>query len=301
MVTGTTPSSPASGDRPRLRADCARCAGLCCVAPGFTASADFAISKPAGTPCPNLDAGFRCGIHQELRPSGFPGCTVYDCFGAGQHVTQVVFGGRDWRSAPGEAAGMFAVFGVVRQLHEFLWYLDQASGLPLEAGLGARVREVRAEIDRWTGDSAAALEGLDPAALRGAVGGLLAEVSAVVRGSQTVRAGGTAGRTPKRSGLKPGADLRGASFRGADLVGVRLAGADLRSADLRGAYLIGADLAGADLRSADLLGADLRAADLAGADVSGVLFLTQMQLNAARGDARTKVPADVGRPPHWAG
>ncbi len=36
-----------------LRADCGRCAGLCCVAPAFTASADFAIDKPAGQPCPN--------------------------------------------------------------------------------------------------------------------------------------------------------------------------------------------------------------------------------------------------------
>ena len=31
-----------------LRADCARCAGLCCVVPAFTESADFAIDKPSG-------------------------------------------------------------------------------------------------------------------------------------------------------------------------------------------------------------------------------------------------------------
>ena len=103
-----------------LRADCGRCFGLCCVAPAFAASADFAIDKAAGQPCPNLRPDFGCGIHDELRPRGFRGCTVYDCFGAGQQVAQVTFGGRDWRGAPHTAGEMFAVFAVMRQLHELL-------------------------------------------------------------------------------------------------------------------------------------------------------------------------------------
>ncbi|HEY3438708.1 MAG TPA: pentapeptide repeat-containing protein, partial [Actinotalea sp.] len=37
---------------PELVADCSRCAGLCCVVPAFVRSADFAITKPAQTPCP---------------------------------------------------------------------------------------------------------------------------------------------------------------------------------------------------------------------------------------------------------
>ena len=83
-----------------LRADCSRCFALCCVAPAFAASADFAIDKPAGHPCPNLqEEDFRCGIHDRLRERGFPGCTVFDCFGAGQQVAQVTFGGRDLRRA----------------------------------------------------------------------------------------------------------------------------------------------------------------------------------------------------------
>ena len=63
---------------PELRADCANCAGLCCVAPTFVRSADFAISKPAGTPCPNLLADDRCAIHAQLRDRGFPGCAVFE-------------------------------------------------------------------------------------------------------------------------------------------------------------------------------------------------------------------------------
>ena len=53
--------------RARLRADCSRCAGLCCVAPAFAASADFAIDKPAGHACPHLRDDALCGIHAELR------------------------------------------------------------------------------------------------------------------------------------------------------------------------------------------------------------------------------------------
>jgi uncharacterized protein YjbI with pentapeptide repeats len=87
--------------------------------------------------------------------------------------------------------------------------------------------------------------------------------------------------------------------RGADLIGARLRGADLRNANLRGAYLIGADLRNADLRQADLIGADLRDADVRGADLTGALFLTQSQVNAARGDRATKLPEAVTRPSHW--
>src|SRR5437762_10515658 len=54
-----------------LTADCARCTGLCCVAPAFSASSDFAIDKPADEPCPHLEASFRCGIRTTLRGREF--------------------------------------------------------------------------------------------------------------------------------------------------------------------------------------------------------------------------------------
>ncbi|MDD9205187.1 hypothetical protein PU560_01750, partial [Georgenia sp. 10Sc9-8] len=43
----------------------------------------------------------------------------------------------------------------------------------------------------------------------------------------------------------------------------------------------------------------LRAARLDGADLSAALFVTQSQLEAARGDHRTMVPAFLRRPLHW--
>ena len=266
--------------RPDLRADCARCFGLCCVVPAFSVSADFAIDKAAGQPCPHLGRGFGCGIHRQLRPRGFPGCAAYDCFGAGQKVAQVTFGGRDWRQAPHTAPQMFAAFTVMRQLHELLWYLTQALALSAARPLHGELRGALEQTERLSGSGPDALAALDVDSCRQHVNALL------VRASELARAG-----------LGPPGSR--ADHRGADLAGADLRGARLRGANLRGARLIGADLAGADLAGADLTGADLRAADLSGADLAGAIFLTQSQLDAARGDAGTGLPASLVRPAHW--
>ncbi|MGQ4387716.1 pentapeptide repeat-containing protein [Streptomyces sp. SAS_270] len=268
-----------------LRADCGQCFGLCCVALPFAASADFAIDKAAGKPCPNLRTDSRCGIHTELRQKGFTGCTVYDCFGAGQKVSQVTFGGRDWRSGTSEdARQMFDVFPVVRQLHELLWYLTEALTLPAARPVHADLRRMLDRTERLTRRTPDELGELDVGAHRQDVNVLL------LRTSELVRARAVAGRAGKG---------RPKDRRGADLMGARLKGADLRGANLRGAYLIAADLTGADLRGADMIGADLRDTDLTDADLTGAFFLTQPQLNAARGSAATRLPESVARPGHW--
>ncbi|MET8827188.1 pentapeptide repeat-containing protein [Streptomyces sp. NPDC004610] len=260
-----------------LRGDCANCFGLCCAALPFTRSHDFAVDKPAGTPCRHLAEDHRCGIHTRLRESGFRGCTVYDCFGAGQQVSQVVFGGLDWRTGPPERARrMFEVFPVVRQLHELLRYLTEALTLPAARPVHPEVRRALERTERLTDGSPGELAALDVAAHRQEVGALLLRVSELVRA-------GTGG--PDR--------------RGADLVGARLTGAGWRGAHLRGALLIAADLTGADLRGADFIGADLRDTDLADADLTDAFFLTQPQVNAARGNERTRLPGSVTRPAHW--
>lgn len=264
--------------RLRLQADCGRCFALCCVAPAFTKSVDFAITKRAEQPCPHLRSDFRCDIHTRLRQQGFRGCAVYDCFGAGQQVSQVTFGGRDWRSNPEAAQRMFDAFSVMLALHELLWYLNEALMLPPARPLYNKLRHALDEIERLTYSSPDDLLGLDLVTPRDDANALL------LRASELVRA--ETGRANK-------------DLRGADLMGANLRGADLRGASLRGAYLIGADLRAADLRLADLIGADLRDTDLRGADLTGSIFLIQAQLEAARGDGATKIPASLARPAHW--
>lgn len=263
--------------RENLIADCARCQALCCVGPVLTRSADFAIDKPAGAPCPNL-LGDSCGIHTELRPRGFPGCVAFDCFGAGQFLVEVTFAGRHRSDGPGTAAAMFAALPVVQQLHETLWYLAQAVEVLPPGALLSEVTRLGDETRVLAAGSAAELARLDTAAHRGQVGPLLTRVSETIRS------------------VIPN---RGPDRIGADLIGARLARADLHGISLRGAYLIGADLRGADLCGSDLLGADLRGADLRGARLAGALFLTSPQLAAAIGDAVTTLPAFLDPPAHW--
>ena len=251
------------GGRLGLRADCERCFGLCCVAPAFSASADFAIDKDAGQACPNLQSDFRCGIHKSLRQQGFPGCAVYDCFGAGQKVAQVTFGGQDWRRAPRTAKRMFEVFTIMRQLHELLWYLSEALTLQAARPLHDELSLALDETEHLTHNSPDSLMELDVAAHRRDVNALLLRASELARGE---------------------ARHRDVDRSGADLIGADLRGSDLRGASLRGAYLIGADF---------------RGADLSGADLSDSLFLTQSQLDAAKGDTGTKLPPSLTRPTHW--
>jgi hypothetical protein len=286
-----------------LAADCARCAGLCCVVPAFTRSADFAISKPAGQPCPNLGPDSRCAIHAGLRDRGFGGCAAYDCFGAGQQTVQVTFGGRDWRSSPGLAAEMFAAFGVMRPLNELRWHLAQAAELLSPGGpagslsaIGALREELSEALRAAQGHASGTPEmliKLDITAHRDAVSDLLRRVSA------TVRTAFAPGGQDLRGADLAGADLRPTAPHGAAPRGAGQGGTDLRGASLRGALLIGANLTGADLAWADLTGADLRGAQVGGADLSGALFLSRNQAGSALGDARTRLPAALPRPAHW--
>jgi hypothetical protein len=254
-----------------LHADCCRCVALCCVGPAFAASADFALDKPAGTPCPNLRDDFRCGIHARLRESGFRGCTVYDCFGAGQRVTAATTDERgeptDWRRTPAVAPAMFAALATTRMLHELLWYLRAALDLPATAPLHERLRAAYDETDALAEGPPDVVARVDAAAHRDRVNELLLAASELAR----------AGVRGKEAGRRRAAGRNGKDLRGAVLVGAALRGTDLRGASLRGAVLVGADLRGARLERADLTGADLRGARVDGYGLRGALFVTPSQ------------------------
>jgi hypothetical protein len=254
--------------------------GLCCVAPLFVASAEFAITKFAGDPCPNLAPDNRCSIHDRLRETGFPGCVTYDCFGAGQRVSSELLPGTDWRTGEAAAAVLFDAFELVRPLHELLWYLEAALALDATLPLAARLGAAHAETDALAGRAGApgGPRRFEVDLHRGSVAGLLREASALARAPYA------------RTAL---------DRRGADLVEADLRSLDLRGADLRGAELLGADLRELDLDLADVTGADLRAADLRGTDLSGTLFVTGPQLESATGDRATRIPRGLRRPAHW--
>ena len=267
------------GRREDLGADCAHCFGLCCVALAFAKSADFPFTKAAGDPCVNLDDDDGCLIHPTLRDRGFKGCTVFDCFGAGQKVSRRTFGGTSWREDPVTRAAMFSAFPVVRRLHELLWYLDQAITLVGTITDATPWTEAFERVQRLSDSSAAEIADVDVDAEFDAVRGLLVDASEIARADV------------------PQGDSRWGP--GSDLMGATLEGADFRGLTLRGSIAIAADLRNARLTGCDVLGVDLRDADVRGADFAGAIYLTQMQVNSAVGDASTRLPEGFERPSHW--
>ena len=258
---------------PELRADCSRCFALCCVAPSFARSADFGFDKAAGEPCRNLADDFRCSVHDRLRDLGLPGCTIYDCFGAGQQLSQVTFAGRDWRTHPRTAPQMFARSPAMRQC-------TRCSGTsprrrPLAPSLAARPAAART-TRRWR---LTALGARRP--------GGAGRRRATARGRRPAAPGQRAGprRRPGTAGAPtwpgPGSAVRTCAARPAGRPARRRRPPRRRP------------VAGRPDRGRPA------GADLGGADLSSALFLTQLQVNAARGDAATRIPESLARRAHW--
>lgn len=261
-----------------LKIDCEKCFGLCCVSLYFSKSDGFPHNKDAGKPCINLKSDFKCSVHNNLYTNGLKGCIGYDCFGAGQKISQITFNGEDWKDNSDHSKKMFESFYVMRQLHEMLWYLNEAFNLQNDTNLKEEIKEL---IDSTTNltllDSDSLLQ-IDIDNNRDKVNVFLRKTSDMIRINSS-----KSNNTPKSK-----------SYFGKDLRNL-----DLRGADLRGAFLIAANLKGMNLIGADFIGADLRDADFSGADLSRSIFLTQSQINSAKGDKNTKLPINITKPRHW--
>jgi uncharacterized protein YjbI with pentapeptide repeats len=265
-----------------LQPDCDNCFGLCCVALPYAKSADFAIDKDGGTPCKNLQSDYRCSIHSNLRNQGFKGCTVFECFGAGQKISQITYNGQDWRGNPEIAKEMFDVFPLMQQLHEMLLYLNEALSIEETRTIYEELQHAREETEHLTNMSPNEILGLDIPSHRAKVNNLLLQTSEFVRAKV-------------KKDNKQSSKLK----KGIDLIGANVSGRDLRGSNFRGAFLIATNLRKSDLRMSDFIGADLRDADLRGANLQGSVFLTQAQVNAAKGDKHTKLPSSLNIPQHW--
>jgi hypothetical protein len=138
----------------------------------FDSSEQFGLEKPAGVPCPHLDAACACTIYEARAEKGFGGCIAYDCHGAGQRVTQEIFGGRTWADDPALLAPMTIAFGTLGSAHRLLLLLSQANGLALSP-------EDRAALTRLAGEIAAAGDAAER------IGALGSEVSIFLKSLQS--------------------------------------------------------------------------------------------------------------------
>lgn len=259
--------------RAKLAIDCAACSGLCCVALYCAKTDGFPEDKVAGLPCKNLLPDFCCAIHSQLAPRKMRGCMAYECFGAGQLVTQLYGPDTNWQTQPNRADEMFHVFSIVFQLRQLLWYLIEARSAASGRQVIADAEALILEHERLTSQPPAQLRAPDVEAYRYRVNTLLKKVVASI--------------TTRPFGERR--DYLGKHFRGANLDG----------ADFSMSLMIAANLEGCSLRGTCFLGADMRDASIKNTDVSQCVFLTQMQVNAARGNAHTVLPPGLTRPTAW--
>jgi hypothetical protein len=158
----------------RWRGDCSRCAALCCVSLAFDRSELFAFDKAAGEPCALLGPNHACAIHAERARRGLGGCIAYDCLGAGQRVTEEVFGARSWQTEPDLARPMLEAFWRMRRVHELMRGLELTERLELDSMQIQRRRELERELDPPGGFSRRALDALELEALTRSVREFLA-------------------------------------------------------------------------------------------------------------------------------
>ncbi|BCN29951.1 pentapeptide repeat-containing protein [Anaeromicropila herbilytica] len=277
-----------------LKVDCTKCFGLCCIALYFSATDGFPKDKEAGVPCIHLEDGFTCAVHKNLREKGLKGCTGYDCFGAGQKVAEVTFCGRSWREDPKIAKPMFEAFLIMRQLHEMLWYLTEIDAIERSKEKREEIQVLIGETKEFTLLPLDALLKLDIENHRLKVNQLLKYTSGQLQAEVMSR------KISNKNSMKNSKNTGKSKYRNPfDYIGADLRKEDLRGANLMGACLIATNLSGSDLSYSNLIGADLRDANLSGANLEKSIFLTQAQINTAKGDSKTKLPKRIVRPSHW--
>ena len=133
-------------EKPELQPDCGRCQGLCCVSLAFDQGQWFGFSKASNEPCRHLQRTNRCAIHASLARLGQAGCANYDCYGAGQRVSEL-FPGKDWRRNPEAAERMFAVFNTLQPLNELRALLHAAARLELPEACAAERSTLLLRLD----------------------------------------------------------------------------------------------------------------------------------------------------------
>lgn len=240
----------------------------------------FPDDKESGEPCRHLRKDFLCKVHDQLRERGFHGCVSYECFGAGQKVSQLIYAGNDWRTHPSTSEEMFRVFPVVQQLQEMMVYVNQCMQLEETAPFLKQLGELYDTISTQTHQSPAEIMNTDIAHYRTEVSGWLNRSSDAYRTQKK-----------KRNALL--------HKKGTDCIEANFSNQDLSHENFRGRLMIAANFTNSDLRRCDFLGADVRGAKFQGANLSGALFLTQAQLNSAKGDANTIIPEHLQVPDHW--
>lgn len=259
--------------------DCEKCCGLCCVALFFSKTDGFPENKGVGKVCKNLNQSYRCQIHAQLYQQGLKGCMAYDCFGAGQRTTQKLAQKPDWKTlSKKEAEIAFNSYLKILKIHQTLWYLTEALILRLSEQETEQIDLLLKEGTSLAEQPLEDIQTMNIEPFREKANKLLKYICESI--------------TAK---CKP----QGKIDRDKNYLGKNLKQKDLTGKDFSMALLIAANLEQANLYGANFLGADMRGVNIQNTDLSHSLFLTQIQINGAKGNGQTVLPPYLDRPTFW--
>ncbi|MBN91605.1 MAG: hypothetical protein CL954_07350 [Erythrobacteraceae bacterium] len=106
----------------------------------------FAAAKEAGQPCPKLGHDGLCMIYADRAEQGFAGCIRFECFGAGQHVVQTLFEGRDWRDDRELLGPMIETFLAMRPVSDLAFLVSRALASGPDTDTTVRLEALQDEL-----------------------------------------------------------------------------------------------------------------------------------------------------------
>lgn len=261
----------------KLKIDCSLCSGLCCTALFFSKIDGFPENKVAGKPCSKLKSDYCCKIHNELEMKNMKGCIGYDCFGAGQYVTQCIYKGVTWQASQEQCEEIFNVFVFVFQLYQIRYFLEEAMLVIPAKELWKDIQSLIKENEALCNSNPKDILNIDIDSYRNKVNIILKEVCDSII------------KCFKNNENKRLTEFLGRSFKKRDMSGV----------DLSMKLLIATNFDSCIFDGTVFLGADTRDSDFSNADLREAVFLTQGQVNSAKGNRYTKLPSHLDYPVTW--
>ncbi|WP_392486043.1 pentapeptide repeat-containing protein [Haloimpatiens sp. FM7315] len=261
----------------QLKSDCSKCSGLCCVALFFSTIDGFPENKNAGNPCSKLQNNYRCKIHDELEKRNMKGCIGYDCFGAGQHVTQCIYKKETWQTLKEQSKEIFDVFIIIYQLYQIRYFLEEAKIVIPAKNLRNDIENLIDEnkvLCNFTPDK---IQHINIDNYRNKANLILKKVCDSIT------------KSFNNSTSKQLTEFMGRTFKKRDMSGL----------DLSVKLLIATNFEGCIFNGTIFLGADTRDTNFSNADLSEAVFLTQGQINSAKGSRNTKLPKHLDYPVTW--
>lgn len=239
--------------------NCENCCGLCCVTPYIRKTNGFPKDKEAGNVCGNLQTDYKCKVHPQLSQQGLKGCMAYDCFGAGQYVTRHIKTLPNWHNIS------------IKEADDIFKSFLVVTGVHQTLWYLSQCLIVQlSQTDKEQARS------------------LLAEGHALIEKSLEMLAVLNTQPFCKKSNeyLKHISMI----YQNSD---------KMQAKDYMGRNMKQANLEQANLYGANFLGADISDTNICNTDLSECLFLTQIQINSAKGNRNTVLPPYLYKPKLW--